>query len=154
MNVRSLDLPGLEAALSEAAPPDGRLFVHHFATWCEPCEDELPLLGRLLESVRGSRVRSVGIAWDRFLVNAAPATIEEACRTFLARLDCRFDELIVYLGSPDELFASQHIESRSVPYSEVRDANGARIIEFRAPIETETDTTRVRAALLGTEVAR
>lgn len=154
MLVRTLDLPGLESLLKTAAPPGGRLLVHHFATWCEPCEDELPLLGKLLESSRGLPFRSVGIAWDRFLVNAAPETIVEACRSFLARLGCSFDELVVYLGAPEELFASQRIESGTVPFTEVRDAHGARVVGFVDPIETDADAERLKAALLGTEAAR
>jgi peroxiredoxin len=55
------DLDGKSVALQ---PFRGRtLFVHFFATWCEPCREELPALTRLLErSANNSSVVAIAVA--------------------------------------------------------------------------------------------
>ena len=46
------DLTGVRHDLSDSS---GRVvLVHFFATWCEPCREELPALQRLLERSRNS----------------------------------------------------------------------------------------------------
>jgi len=147
MLIRVLDSPSLVTALATACPPGGRLLIHHFATWCEPCEEELPGLGKLLDGTRSETVRTIAVTWDRFLVNVKPEEIGRINESFLTRLGCRFDELVVYVGSPDELFASQRIESGTVPYTEVRDGSGARVEEFAGPILEEPDSARLMRAL-------
>lgn len=44
-----------------AANPDGVTLVHFFATWCEPCREELPALRRLQQRA-GDKVRVVVIS--------------------------------------------------------------------------------------------
>lgn len=154
MLIRVLDSPSLVTALAAACSPGGRLLVHHFATWCEPCEEELPVLGKLLERARSESVRTIAVTWDRFLVNVKPEEIGRINESFLARLGCRFDELVVYVGTPDELFASQRIASSTVPYTEVRDDSGTRLEEFPSPILDEPDSARLLRVLTGAEVRR
>ncbi len=143
----ALDLPGLTDAL--LAMRGANLLIHHFATWCDPCEDELPLLGPLLrDCASGTRpVRRVAISWDLFLVPAGESQVIAACTEFLARHGAPFDDLIVYTGAPEELFESQRIEGRTVPFTELRSAQGERVAEFRDPVFEEAERKRLSAAI-------
>ncbi|MDB5617151.1 TlpA disulfide reductase family protein [Tardiphaga sp.] len=54
------DLTGRDVALRDFA---GRtVLVHFFATWCEPCREELPALTRLLERSPGVAVLAISVA--------------------------------------------------------------------------------------------
>ncbi len=136
------DLDQLECAL---APTDGRpLVVHHFATWCDPCEEELPILADLL---RGADVRRVAVAWDLFMVPVGPDEAARVCSAFLERLGGGFDLLCVYTGAPEPLFRSQGIAEGTVPFTDVRDGAGRVIERFPMPLFEEDDRRRFAAAV-------
>lgn len=58
----------LENGRLSAAQPlsDGRdaVLVAVFATWCEPCKEEIPILSRIQEDIAGRGVRVVGVSVD------------------------------------------------------------------------------------------
>ena len=55
-------LPALDGAIHGlAAEPAQATLVHFFATWCEPCRDELPALQRFAQRA-GQRVRVLAIS--------------------------------------------------------------------------------------------
>ena len=57
---RLADTAGAETALSTFA---GRtVVVHFFATWCEPCREELPALNRLVERGRDKNLTVIAIS--------------------------------------------------------------------------------------------
>jgi peroxiredoxin len=57
---RLIDASG--AAVSLDAFAGRNVVVHFFATWCEPCREELPALNRLVESARDRNVAVLAIA--------------------------------------------------------------------------------------------
>jgi thiol-disulfide isomerase/thioredoxin len=72
------DLSGSPLKLQDRA---GRIvLVHFFATWCEPCRDELSSLSRLADGPLGKRVAVVGVnvvevpARVRRFLDAAPVS--------------------------------------------------------------------------------
>jgi thiol-disulfide isomerase/thioredoxin len=151
MQAQAVDLNGLEAAV--AAARGAPLVLHHFATWCEPCEEELPELARLLGAHAPPGTLKVAISWDLFLMPVAPEAAIEACRAFLARLGGGFDRLFVYTGAPPELFASFDMGRGTVPFTELRDAAGARVAVFAEPILDAAAQQRFAAALAALGVA-
>lgn len=144
MRADCVDLPGLERALSGLGPG----VVHHFATWCDPCAEELPILAECLGEV-GTQMRRIAISWDLFLMPVAPETAVHACRSFLERLDVRFDHLLVYTGPPAELFASQGIAQGTVPFTDVRDATGSVVATFPDALFAPDEQQRFLRALRG-----
>jgi thiol-disulfide isomerase/thioredoxin len=147
----ALDLSALESAIAQMR--GGPVLIHHFATWCEPCEEELPLLAGLLQRC-GKDVRRVAIAWDLFLARVRPEEAVEACAEFLSRHGATFDDLFVYTGVPDALFESQRIEGGTVPFTELRDAKGERTLCFPGPLFDEADRIALGDALAESAKAR
>ncbi len=151
MESRAVDLAELEGLLASAT---GRpSIVHHFATWCDPCAEELPILARLLEGFEGDVPFRVAVAWDLFMTPVRPEEAVRACAGFLERLGGSFDRLLVYTGEPEALFASQGIVNRTVPFTDVRDASGALVASFPEPIFEEAEQERLLAALRGAATA-
>lgn len=57
---RLSDTSGIDVALADLK---GRaVVVHFFATWCEPCRDELPALRRLVERAHDQKVSVLAIS--------------------------------------------------------------------------------------------
>lgn len=86
--VPRLDLPTLDGrAAALATETDKLVIVHFFATWCEPCRDELRSLERLAQTLDGRPFRILAIDVGE------PA---DRVRRFLARneISLRFPVLI------------------------------------------------------------
>lgn len=133
MDTQAVDRTQLEAALRAAAAA-APLVIHHFATWCDPCAEELPLLKVEFERLAPLGVKFVAVSWDLFMAPVAPAAAIEACTAFLAQHGIAFDQLFVFTGSPPELFESQRIEHGTVPCTEVRARGGAVVASFPHPL--------------------
>lgn len=60
-----LSLKDLNGQTQKLAARHGRIVVLNFwATWCEPCQDELPRLSRLAQSYAGKNVQFVAVSID------------------------------------------------------------------------------------------
>lgn len=137
MEGRACNLAELEETLHDLT--GSALVVHHFATWCDPCEVELPILAGEMASLQDAEFRRVAVAWDLFMTPVEPERALEACTSFLDRLGATFDLLLVYTGLPDELFASQGIDGGAVPFTDVRDREGVVVATFARPVIEEDD---------------
>jgi thiol-disulfide isomerase/thioredoxin len=63
--VPALELPDLAGKAHSLRSFVGRpLIINFWATWCEPCRREIPLLEQLLHSHRAEKLQIVGIAVD------------------------------------------------------------------------------------------
>lgn len=144
MNGHIADLEGLRSLLL----PDGprALLLHHFATWCDPCEEELPGLGRALRTLDGLPIRRVAIAWDLFMTPVRPEEALRVCTGFLERLDATFDDLVIYTGTPEDLFADRDMEDGTVPLTDLHDATGARVHRWPEPLVDADDLAALVAA--------
>jgi thiol-disulfide isomerase/thioredoxin len=82
----ALSAPGLDGKEVRIAPPDGRraTVVDFWATWCEPCRDQLPFLDRLQAAYQDRGVRVVAVAFDED---------RDALEEFLARTPVHFPVL-------------------------------------------------------------
>jgi hypothetical protein len=152
MEARAVDLQQLEAALATAATTP--LVVHHFATWCDPCAEELPLLRVEFDALKPLGVTLVAISWDLFMSRVPPASAIDACRTFLAQHGAAFDQLLVYTGSPEDLFSSQHIAGGTVPCTEVRAVGGRVVATFPQPLFDVEERRRFAGAVRAAANAR
>lgn len=124
-------------AVKRALVPDGRPLVeHHWATWCAPCEEELPRIERLAEALDG-RVDVIGVSWDRFQVppDEARSTTRARVADVVARHGLSWPTLIVD-GTPEAVFDAIFPIARTVPHTRVLDVDGG---ELRAVPRALTD---------------
>jgi peroxiredoxin len=93
---------------------DGQvLLVNFWATWCEPCREEMPMLDRLQGELGGRGLAVVGIALDDV----------QRSRDFIARLGIGYTVLV---GAGDVLATSRAWgnEAGLLPYSVLVDREG------------------------------
>ena len=65
VEIPEIRLPGIDGAVHRLADWRGRpLVINFWATWCEPCRREIPLLKALRREHAADRLEIVGIAVD------------------------------------------------------------------------------------------
>jgi len=109
-----------------------------WASWCEPCRDESPLLAKVASSTRSAGVRFVGIdEQDR----------AESARTFAAAAGADYPHLVDSAGS---LLASLRIvPSSGIPSTLVLDRRGEVAARVIGPVDAATFEQLVRSVTAG-----
>jgi thiol-disulfide isomerase/thioredoxin len=130
-----VDLQALQARV--AAERGHPLLVAFWATWCQPCVEELPdLVALQRESPAGLRVLAVSL--DAFLSgDATPGVVAQYLEAHPAPL-----AHAIYQGSQDALFAAFDLPG-NIPYSILYGADG-NVLRREAG---RTQPAAVRAAL-------
>lgn len=115
-----VDLAGLKAALIPSGRP---LIVNHWATWCDPCVDELPRLVRASAGIGGS-ADFIGVSWDLFDHPGVPAKVAAKVASFAASSGVGFAS-VLFTGAPAELFEACGLAVELVPQTLVLAPDGA-----------------------------
>ena len=114
-----VDLAGLASALAPFGRP---LVVNHWATWCDPCVDELPRLVRASAGLGGT-ADFIGVSWDLFDHPGVPAKVAAKVASFAASSGVGFAS-VLFTGRPDELFRACGLDVELVPQTLVLAPNG------------------------------
>lgn len=130
-------------AVRYAIDPQGiPLLVNHWATWCDGCLEEMPLLVRLYKA-HGERVRFQGVAWEGFTsphdVDGQRAAVDASAREFGAAW-----RHMLYTGTPDELFAGLLLADTVIPQTQVLDGEG-KVLFAKTGALSERDTDQIDA---------
>ena len=116
------------------------LLVNFWATWCEPCEREIPLLKQLREQGRPPGLEVIGIAVDR----------PEAVATYLAKHPVNYPILIgeqdgldvaaafgiQVIGFPITVFIDRRGEVLAVHSGELKEAEAARVLGVLTQVDS------------------
>ena len=132
------DLPSLAGTRVSLVALRGRVvLVNFWATWCKPCEDEMPAMGRLYESLRGDGFELLAISVDE------PG---EHVREFVERLAIQFPVLI----DPDKRVAELY-QTYRFPESFLVDRDGTIVERYIGPKEWDAGAYvgRIRRLLAG-----
>jgi thiol-disulfide isomerase/thioredoxin len=138
-----VDLAGLRAAIS---PGDRPLIVNHWATWCDPCVDELPRLVRAAAGL-GNTAEFIGVSWDLFDHPGKPEKVAAKVASFAASSGVGFAS-VLFTGTPAELFAACGLDVELVPQTLVIATDG-RVLWHKKGIITDDDVFPLIAAAKG-----
>ncbi len=108
------------------------LVINYWATWCEPCREEIPLFVRLQQEYAGNGVQFVGIAVDQ----------EDKVRGFAKEFNINYPLLIAGLDAV-ELSRKAGNKAGVLPYTLVLDRTG----KIAASLVGGISEARMRAQL-------
>jgi thiol-disulfide isomerase/thioredoxin len=133
----ALNLPNPDGAPQALAQWRGKVLVVNFwATWCEPCREEIPGLDRIRKKYIGKSVEIVGIAVD------SASKVREYAKT----MKISYPLLVGGLESI-ELARSLGNNAGGLPYTVVLDSNAAVALSHLGLIrEHELDQTLAKLA--------
>ena len=126
------DLQGNEVALADYR---GRVvLVNFWATWCKPCEDEMPAMERLYQEFAPSGLELLAVSVDEGI---------EEVQAFQERLQLSFP----ILHDPDK-DASESYQSYRFPETFLIDREGTLVARFIGPREWDAPAYRKRIGRL------
>jgi thiol-disulfide isomerase/thioredoxin len=134
------------SAIQDALGPTGRpRLVNHWATWCEGCVEELPLLVKLHERF-GMSVDFLGLSWDGFQGGrSGPALVAEVA-DFSRALGLPWRSMVVGV-EPEALFTALKMEVHTVPQIWLIDEAGTVVHRVEAVLD-EAGMDSLSAALI------
>jgi len=115
-------LPALDGAEQSLSALRGHVVLLNFwATWCKPCEDEMPAMQRLYDALAGTGFELLAISVDAG---------DDEVRAFRDRLSLRFP----ILRDPEKKVATAYQTFR-FPESWLIDADGTIVARYIGPRE-------------------
>ncbi len=141
-----MDLAGLGAALAPAGKP---LIVNHWATWCDPCVDELPRLVRAAAGL-GNTAEFIGVSWDLFDHPGVPSKVAAKVASFASSSGVGFAS-VLFTGQPEELFRACGLDVHLVPQTIVFAPDGS-VAWHKKGMLTDDDVFPLIAAAKGASV--
>jgi len=134
-----LDPPLARAgSVAELRRKEGPVVFHHWATWCAPCEEELPLVQKLAEDL-GERAPVVGVSWDRFQDDGPLEQTVKRVDGMARTLGIRWISLVLTDG-PEETFAALGLDLQTVPQTLLVGADGSVLHHVKGPLDDEALT--------------
>ncbi len=134
------DVAGVERAIADACGQPGArgVLLNVWATWCEPCREEMP---DLLRFARDPAARGVHL----LLVSADPSSEKQAVAQYLASLGATFPS---YLKTGDDMAFINALDPKwdgTIPASFLFDVTGQRMHRWRGKVTYAELMARTRA---------
>ncbi|MCB9758720.1 MAG: TlpA family protein disulfide reductase [Alphaproteobacteria bacterium] len=124
------------AALLQARASEGRpVVVHHWATWCAPCAEELPRVQALHEAM-GDAGRLVGVSWDLFEAVGAPEQVADDVSEFARDAGITWGSLLI-TDEPGAFLEQSGLAFDKIPQSQVYDAAGNLILDVHGALDDD-----------------
>lgn len=129
--------PASLAALARALGPGPRLrVVNHWATWCEPCVDEIPLLVAIHLQLE-DRADFLGICWERFDDDRPLDEIAVHVADFASVRAIRYPSLLV-TDPPERFFEAMKLSWRKIPQTWLVAPDGSVLLRIEGALTEES----------------
>lgn len=131
----AFDLPRLAGGRTSLAGLEGRVaLINFWATWCKPCEDEMPAMQRLYDGLAGDGFELLAISVDESV---------DDVRAFNERLALSFPVLL----DPDQE-AARRYQTTGFPESILVDREGRIVERYVGPREWDHPDYQARVRRL------
>ena len=138
-------LVDIDGAKRLVAAGGGLRLVNHWATWCIPCVEELPVLRALAEDLRPA-VATFGIAWDLFDPRGDEEDIVRHVENFGAGHDVSWPSAVLREDTdPAAFFAALDVRFDKVPQTWLVGADGTILHREEGALSAQA-AERLRAA--------
>ncbi len=145
---RPVDLVGLRRALIPSGKP---LVINHWASWCDPCVDELPRLVRAAAGVADIG-EFMGLSWDLFDHPGDPDAVAKKVASFADSVGVGYAS-VLFVGEPAELFAALGLDSELIPQTVVYAPDGTIAWKKNGVLEHDDVFPLIRAVKAAAGVA-
>jgi peroxiredoxin len=114
-------LPGLDGKMVKLADQKGKVvFLNIWATWCPPCVDEMPVMEKLHQQLKGEDFEILAVSIDKKGIEAVLPFMEKHNLSFTALIDSK--ESLKY-----------KYQTRGVPETFIIDRNGIIVEKVIGP---------------------
>lgn len=130
-----VELCTLEEIQARLASLKGRrALVNHFATWCEPCVEEIPLLVALRRRLPDTPF--LALSWELFMGWEEAEEALERLEAWAPTVGIDFP-ILLYTGDPPALIEALGVTTGTIPHTVVLDADGREVLAVTRPLEAE-----------------
>lgn len=130
------------AIREKLSQPGGPLLVNHWATWCEGCVDELPLLAELHQRW-SEKVEFLGVSWENFQFERRD--VLQHVSSFSKEQGAFWPSWVVG-DTPDKLFEALEMSTHTIPQIWVLTAEGEVVYRLEEVLDA-SELQRLEAAL-------
>jgi thiol-disulfide isomerase/thioredoxin len=135
-----VDTAGLHAALTPSGKP---LVVNHWATWCDPCVEELPRLVRSAAGL-GDIAEFLGVSWDLFDHPGDAKKVAKKVGAFADSVGVGYAS-VLYTGQPQELFDACKLDYELIPQTLVIAPDGTVVYHHKGMLMDDDVFPLIRA---------
>ena len=125
----------------DSALKNGPAIVHHWATWCESCIDEMPMLR---EVVSQATLPVFGVSWDAFEADNAEACVADV-RSVARELGFSVPQLVLDID-PEAFFDGMKMTFRQVPQTWLVNSKGETVFRVDGVMDADALEALLRAA--------
>lgn len=135
----------IDAMKAELALSGKPMVINHWATWCGPCVDELPMFGEIYKKYEG-KIDFRGVSWDRYGDDDDKNKITKEVDAVRARTGTGYVNIVAPAGI-GKLVKGLELPAQSIPQTYVISRSGKQLFSIQREIINDSDIAAFNEAL-------